>query len=66
MAAHLVHQKSNFYEVTNYINNNMTLNYQLATCNHVAFEEAIKDEKLRIIMDNEIISIGKNNIKIGF
>ena len=55
----------NLHEVTNYINDDVTLNYYLATCDHLVFEEAIKDEKLRIVMDEEIVSIEKNNIKIA-
>jgi hypothetical protein len=30
------------------------------------FEEVIKDEKLRIAMDEEILSIEKNDMEIGF
>ena len=64
MAAHLIHQERwevDLYEVTNYIDDDVTLNYYLATCDPVVFEEAIKDEKWRIVMDEEIISIATND-----
>jgi len=49
------------YEVTNPIDNDVTLNCHLATCDSIMFEEAIKDRKWRIAMDEEITSIEKNN-----
>jgi hypothetical protein len=36
---------ADLYEVINYIDDDVTLNYYLATCDLVVFEEAIKDEK---------------------
>jgi len=36
---------ADLYEVTNYIDDDVTLNYYLVTCDLVVFEEAIKDEK---------------------
>jgi len=36
--------------------------YHLATCDPILFEEAINDEKWRIVMDKEIASIEKNDI----
>jgi hypothetical protein len=53
------------YEVTNpidSIDNDLTLYYHLAMCELIAFEEAIKDEKWRITMDEEIASIKKNDV----
>ena len=54
--------RNDLYEVTNPIDNNVTLHCYLATCDPIVFEEAINDEKWRIIMDEEIASIEKNNI----
>jgi len=54
------------YEVTNPIDDDVTLYYHLATCDPIMFEEVIKDEKLRIAMDEEILSIEKNDMEIGF
>jgi hypothetical protein len=48
-------------EVTNYIDDDVTLNYYLVICDRVVFEEAIKDEKWRNVMDEEIVSIAKND-----
>jgi len=56
----------NLYEVTNHIDNDVTLYYYLATCDTIVFEKAINDTKWRIDMDEEIASIENNNIwKIG-
>ena len=48
------------YEVPNRINDDVTLYCQLATCDLIVFEEAVKD-KMEIIMDEEIASIKKND-----
>jgi len=56
----------NLYEVTNHIDNDVTLYYYLATCDTIVSEKAINDTKWRIDMDEEIASIENNNIwKIG-
>ena len=52
---------NDLYKVTNPIDNDVTLYCHLATCDPIVFEEAINDEKWRIIMDEEIASIEKNN-----
>jgi len=49
------------YEVTNPIDDNVTLYCHHATCDPIVFEEAVKDEKWRITMDKEIVSIEKND-----
>jgi len=49
------------YEVTNSIDDDVTLYCHLATCDPIVFEEAIKDAKWRIVMDEEIVSIKKND-----
>jgi len=49
------------YEVTNHIDD-ITLYFHLATCDTIVFEEAIKDAKWRIAIDEEIASIEKNDI----
>jgi hypothetical protein len=48
-------------KVTNSINNDVILYYHLATCDPIVFGEAIKDVKWRIVMDEEIASIEKND-----
>jgi len=45
------------YEVTNPIDDDVTLYCYLATCDPIMFEEVIKDEKLRIAIDEEILLI---------
>jgi hypothetical protein len=45
---------NDLYEVTNLIDDDVTLYYHLATCDHIVFEEAINDEKWKIAIDNEI------------
>jgi hypothetical protein len=50
------------YEVTNSIDDDVTLYCQLATCDPIVFQENIKDKKWRIVMDEEIASIKKNDI----
>jgi len=52
---------NDLYEVTNPIDNNLTLYYHLAIYEPIVFKEAIKDEKWRIAIDNEIASIKKND-----
>jgi hypothetical protein len=52
----------NLYEVTNSIDDDVTLYCQLATCDPIVFQENIKDKKWRIVMDEEIASIKKNDI----
>jgi hypothetical protein len=52
---------ADLYEVTNYIDDDVTLNYYLVTCDPVIFEEAIKDEKWRNVMNEKIVSIAKND-----
>jgi hypothetical protein len=55
---------NDLYEVTNpidSIDNNLTLYYHLAIYEPIVFKEAIKDEKWRIAIDNEIASIKKND-----
>jgi len=47
------------YEVTNHIDNDVALYFHLVTYDSIVFEEAIKDEKLRIAMNEEIASIEK-------
>jgi hypothetical protein len=47
------------YEVINHIDDDVTLYCHLATCDPMMFEEVIKDEKLRIVMDEEILSLRK-------
>jgi len=49
------------YEVTNHIDNDVALYFHLATYDSIVFEEAIKDGKLRMAMNEEIASIEKNN-----
>jgi hypothetical protein len=49
------------YEVTNPIDDNLTLYCHLAICESIVFENSIKDEKWRIAMDEEIASIEKND-----
>jgi hypothetical protein len=49
------------YEVTNPIDDNLTLYCHLAICESIVFEKSIKDEKWRIAMDEEIASIEKND-----
>jgi hypothetical protein len=53
---------NDLYEVTNPIDNDVTLYCHLATCDPIMFEEVIKDEKWRLVIDEEIASIEKNNI----
>jgi len=48
------------YELTNTIDD-VTLYCHLTICDPIMFETTIKDEKWRIIMDEEIASIEKNN-----
>jgi hypothetical protein len=50
------------YEVTNPIDDDVTLYYHLAICDPTMFEEVVKDKKLRITMNEEILSIEKNDI----
>ena len=50
------------YEVTNPIDNEVTLYCYLTTCDPIVFEEVIKDEKWRIAMDEETLLIEKNDI----
>ena len=49
------------YEVTNPIDDDVTLYYHLATCDYIMFEKTIYDIKWRIVMDEKIASIKKNN-----
>ena len=49
------------YEVTNHIDNDVALYFHLAIYDSIVFEEAIKDGKLRMAMNEEIASIEKNN-----
>jgi hypothetical protein len=49
------------YEVTTPIDDDVTLYCHLATCDPIVFKEAINDEKWRIVMDEEIASIEKND-----
>jgi hypothetical protein len=49
------------YETTNHIDDDVTLYCHLATWYLIMFEEAIKDAKWRIVMDEEITSIKKND-----
>jgi len=49
------------YKVTNPINDDVTLYYHFATCDPIMFEEAINNERWRIVMDEEIASIEKND-----
>jgi hypothetical protein len=51
---------NDLYEVTNLIDD-VTLYYHLTTCDTIMFEEAIKDAKWRIAIDEEIASIEKND-----
>ena len=48
-------------KVTNLIDNDVILYCYLATCDPIVFGEAIKDVKWRIVMDEEIASIEKND-----
>jgi len=50
------------YEVTNPIDDDVTLYYHLAISDPTMFEEVVKDKKLRITMNEEILSIEKNDI----
>ena len=52
---------NDLYEVTNPIDNNLTLYYHLAIYEPIVFKEATKDEKWRIAIDKEIASIKKND-----
>ena len=45
--------------VTNFIDDDVTLYYHLAICDPIVFEEEIKGEKWRIVIDEEIASIEK-------
>ena len=54
------------YEVTDPIDDDVTLCCHLATCDPIMFEKVINDEKLRIAMDEEILSIEKNGMENGF
>ena len=47
------------YAITNLIDDDLTLYCHFATCDPIMFEEVIKDEKLRIAMDEEILSLRK-------
>jgi len=49
----------NIYEVTNLIDDDVTLYYHLATSDLIVFEEEIKYGKWRIVMEEEIASIEK-------
>jgi len=49
------------YEITNPINDDLTLYYHLTICEPIVFEKVINDEKWRIVMNKEIASIEKNN-----
>jgi len=52
---------NDLYKITNPIDNDVILYCHLATCDPIVFEEAIKDVKWRIAMDEEITSIEKND-----
>lgn len=49
------------YERTNFVDDNVTLYYHFNTSDPVVFEDTIKKEKWRIVIDEEIISIEKND-----
>jgi hypothetical protein len=49
------------YEVTENLNDDLTLYCHFADCELIGFEEAVKDEKWRNAMDEEIKAIEKNN-----
>jgi len=49
------------YEITNHIDNDVTLYCHLTTWYPIMFEEAIKDAKWRVVI-NEITSTEKNDI----
>jgi hypothetical protein len=49
------------YEVTENLNDDLTLYFHFADCEPIGFEEAVKDEKWRNAMDEEIKAIEKNN-----
>jgi len=49
------------YEVTIFIDDDVILYCHLATCDPIVFEEAINDKKWRIVMDDKIVSIEKND-----
>jgi len=50
---------NDLYEVTNLIDNDVTLYCYLATCDPIVFEEAINNEKIKIVMNEEIALIEK-------
>jgi hypothetical protein len=49
------------YEVTENLNDDLTLYCHFANCEPIGFEEVVKDEKWRNAMDEEIKAIEKNN-----
>jgi hypothetical protein len=49
------------YEVTENLNDDLNLFCHFADCEPIGFEKAVKDEKLRNAMDEEIKAIEKNN-----
>jgi len=49
------------YEVTENLNDDLTLYCHFADCEPIGFEEVVKDEKWRNAMDEEIKAIEKNN-----
>jgi hypothetical protein len=49
------------YEITENLNDDLNLFCHFANCEPIGFEETIKDEKLRNVMDEEIKAIKKNN-----
>ena len=51
------------YEAMNPINDDIILYYHLSIYEPIVFKKAIKDEKQRIVMDEKIASIEKNNIQ---
>jgi hypothetical protein len=48
------------YEVIENLNDDLTLYCHFTDCEQIGFEEAVKDEKLRNVMDEEIKAIEKN------
>jgi hypothetical protein len=49
------------YEVTEKLNDDLTLYCQFADCEPIGFKEVVKDEKWKNAMDEEIKAIEKNN-----
>lgn len=52
---------SDLYEVSNLIDDNITLYYHFNTCDYIVHEEAITNEKWRITMDEGIAPTKKND-----